>query len=281
MRFSEFVKKPIIISALIIALILGGLMLYSYTAAGNMTVFENVMGTVFSPLRKAGTAVGNFFSYNYARLTGYDDMVEENNNLRSMLSRAEFKLRQNESLARENEDLKNYLGLKDSHDDYQLVYASVTGRGAGNSDKVLIIDAGKRDGLSQGQLVMTNDGVVGVVSDVGTAFAEVTTVLDTEIAIGAMIVRTHDVAILEGSTRYQGEGKCVLSLLPNENSAQTGDTVQTSGLGHTYPKGLIIGTVDEVFGDEYSNSVTAVIKPTVDFDKVTSVMVITSFGGEK
>lgn len=266
---------------LIIALILGGLMLYSYASEGDMTVFQNVTGTVFSPFRKAGTAIGNFFSYNYGRLTGYDELVEENNTLRSQLSRAEFKLRQNEGLAKENEELKKYLGLKDSHDDYELVYASVTGRGAGNSDKVLIIDAGKRDGLSQGQLVMTNDGVVGVVSDVGSAFAEVTTVLDTEISIGAMIVRTHDVAILEGSTRYQGEGKCVLSLLPNENSAQVGDTVQTSGLGHTYPKGLIIGTVDEVFGDEYRNSVTAVIKPTVDFDEVTSVMIITSFGGQQ
>ena len=256
-------------------------MIYSYASEGDMTVFQNVTGTVFSPLRKAGTAIGNFISYNYGRLTGYDELVEENNNLRSQLSKAEFKLRQNEGIAKENEDLKKYLGLKDTHDDYELVYASVTGRGVGNSDKVLIIDAGKRDGLSQGQLVMTSDGVVGVVSDVGSAFAEVTTVLDTEISIGAMIVRTHDVAILEGSTRYQGEGKCVLSLLPNENSAQTGDTVQTSGLGHTYPKGLIIGTVDEVFADEYRNSVTAVIKPTVDFDKVTSVMVITSFGGEK
>ena len=281
MRISEFIKKPIIIFALVIALILGGLMIYSYASAGDMTVFQNVTGTVFSPLRKAGTAIGNFISYNYGRLTGYDELVEENNNLRSQLSKAEFKLRQNEGIAKENEDLKKYLGLKDTHDDYEFVYASVTGRGVGNSDKVLIIDAGKRDGLSQGQLVMTSDGVVGVVSDVGTAFAEVTTVLDTEISIGAMIVRTHDVAILEGSTRYQGEGKCVLSLLPNENSAQTGDTVQTSGLGHTYPKGLIIGTVDEVFADEYRNSVTAVIKPTVDFDKVTSVMVITSFGGEK
>lgn len=281
MRISEFVKKPIIIAALIIALILGGLMLYSYSSAGDMTVFQNVTGTVFAPFRKVGTAIGNFFSYNYGRLTGYDELVEENNNLRSQLSKAEFKLRQNESLAKENEDLKKYLGLKDMHDDYELVYANVTGRGVGNSDKVLIIDAGKRDGLTQGQIVMTNDGVVGVVSDVGTAFAEVTTVLDTDISIGAMIVRTHDIAILEGSTRYQGEGKCVLSLLPNANSAQTGDTVQTSGLGHTYPKGLIIGTVDEVFSDEYSNSVTAVIKPVVDFDEVTSVMVITSFGGDR
>ncbi|MBQ3592847.1 MAG: hypothetical protein II982_00610, partial [Clostridia bacterium] len=75
MRISEFVKKPIIIAVLIIALILGGLMLYSYASEGDMTVFQNVTGTVFSPFRKAGTAIGNFFSYNYGRLTGYDELV--------------------------------------------------------------------------------------------------------------------------------------------------------------------------------------------------------------
>lgn len=278
MKLIDFIKKPIVIIALVVALILGGLMAVSYATGGNMMLMQNVVGTVFSPIRGAGMAVKNFFTHNFDRLAHYDDLVEENKQLKEQLAQTQYQLREYEWLKTENDELKNYLGIKDNHDDFDFTYANITGRGAGNSDKVLIVDVGTRSGVEVGQMAVTSDGVVGVITNAGRTFAEITTLLDTDTSIGAMVVRTHDVGVVEGSARYQNDGRCVLGLLPNENSAQIQDLVQTSGVGHNYPKGLLIGTVSDVYKDDYDASYTAVVKPAVDFDSVTSVMIITSFG---
>ena len=56
-----------------------------------------------------------------------------------------------------------------------------------------------------------------------------------------------------------------------------GDTVETSGRGGVFPKGILIGTVESVQPEESGLSYYAVIKPFVSVDSVSSVSIITEY----
>ena len=70
------------------------------------------------------------------------------------------------------------------------------------------------------------------------------------------------------------EGKCKLNYVTNDTSLVVGDTVETSGLGGIYPKGILIGTVSEIKSDALGYSQYAIIDTAVDFERIREVMVI-------
>lgn len=277
MDFKDFFKQPIIIVLIIIAALLLSLMAYSLVSDGNMTFFQNAIGAVFSPLQKGATAVSNFVDKKLSYFTDFDDLKTENEELKSKLRQEKVDAERLEKLEQENKQLKNYLGLKDEHPDYELVYCDVVAREAGNFYSIFTIDRGTRSGIKLNDMVVTPDGVVGIVSQVGSDFAKVSTIIESTTAIGAVIVRSRDVAILEGDTTLANDGLCKLSLLQSIYSAQQGDVVQTSGIGGTFPKGLILGTVTKVYENADGATQNAVVEPAVNLNKISSVIVITDF----
>ena len=73
------------------------------------------------------------------------------------------------------------------------------------------------------------------------------------------------------------EGSLRLSYLTEDASIVIGDTVETSGAGGVFPKGVMIGTVESVLPEENGISYYAVLKPFVDVETVTNVSVVTAF----
>ena len=141
----------------------------------------------------------------------------------------------------------------------------------------LSLDKGLSHGVEVGDLVTTVDGMVGYVSEVYSNNCEVTTVVDVEMQCGALITRTRETAIAEGNYDLMAEGNLRLSYLTEDSSVVIGDTVETSGRGGLFPKGVMIGTVESVLPEENGISYYAVIKPFVNVDTVSSVSIVTDF----
>ena len=118
---------------------------------------------------------------------------------------------------------------------------------------------------------------MGVVSEVGTNWATVLTVIDTDIELGARIFRTSEVAVAEGDFTLMGQKRLKLSYLPPAASLLAGDYIVTSGLGGYYPSGLVIGTVSYVKTDDDGLAQYAIITPMTDLDSLTEVFVIKEF----
>ena len=70
-----------------------------------------------------------------------------------------------------------------------------------------------------------------------------TTILDTDSQLGALVFRTGEVTVAMGDLALMGQGKLKLSYLEGESSLINGDMIVTSGLGGYYPSGLVIGSV--------------------------------------
>ena len=65
--------------------------------------------------------------------------------------------------------------------------------------------------------------------------------------------------------------------LPADADVREGDRVLTSGLGSIYPRGLFVGEVESVSADPYSRTLTAVLKPRIDYSSLVKVMIIKDY----
>ena len=137
---------------------------------------------------------------------------------------------------------------------------------------------GSESGIQEGNCVVTSTGVlVGVVSEVGSHYSTVSTVIDTSMEMGGIITRTNAAGVLEGDFSLMQGGKLRLAYLPDEAQLVAGDEVLTSGRGDVYPSGLVVGQVEGVFNDASGMNRYAVVVPEVNLDTLVEVFVIKEF----
>ena len=155
--------------------------------------------------------------------------------------------------------------------------ASVIGRESGNYSTVYTLSKGTMHDIKVNMPVITEDGVVGYVTEVGPTWCRAVSIIETASAVGAYIERSGELGLIEGSYELRFEGKCRMIRLPADADVHEGDRVLTSGLGSIYPRGLFVGEVVSVDADPYSSTLTAVVQPKVDYSSLVKVMIIKDY----
>lgn len=241
----------------------------------------NLAEILTTPFRAASSAVAEWAQDRYDRAFRYDQMEQANEELRQRLAELEGLEREYQDAIREKERLEDLLGLAEERPELTYEDAQVTRRATSNWESNLTIDRGSEDGVAVDDCVIDQYGnLVGVVTETGSGWALVATVLDPGVELGGQIARTGDDAILEGDFTLMLEGKLKLSYLPEEAQLVSGDQVTTSGLGEIFPAGLLVGRVAGVFTEADGVSRYAQIEPAADLDSVRYVYVITDFGAQ-
>ena len=122
--------------------------------------------------------------------------------------------------------------------------------------------------------VITNEGLVGYVSQVGTYSSKVTSILDASSSFSAVASKTREQVIAKGDLSLKDENKITVTDIPLKVIYKSGDVFETSGMGNKYPKGITIGVVSEFVSKENPLENQAVIDVAVDFDRLERVAVI-------
>ena len=209
------------------------------------------------------------------------ETAQELERTKELLQEANDQLIEMEHYKNENEQYRQMLGIKAENEDFTFEPASVIARDHNDRFGSFIIDKGSYHGLTPRSPVITADGLVGIVSEVGLTQSKVITILDVKLNIGAVDVRSQDTGVVTGSVELAAQGQCQLTFLPRDSSVAVGDLVRTSGSdsGGLFPRDLVIGNVVEVTPDPSGLSLNAVIQPAADVGSVKDVFVITSFLG--
>ena len=192
----------------------------------------------------------------------------------------EAEIRQARDDSAENERLKELLGLQEERPDLteDIVLATITEHAVTNWAATLTISRGTNDGLEVGDCVIDETGaLVGTISAVGTNWATILTLVDTDTSLGAQVFRTGDLGVAQGDFSLMRENRLRLDYLPADCDLLGGDLVVTSGLGGFFPAGLVIGSVEELQMDDSGASSYAILAPAVDFSSLQQVVVIRSF----
>ena len=246
---------------------------------GRLSPQADVLGTVAAPFREAFTFVSNSISdFSDAFSDGNEAMID-NAELENELNSMREQLAEYEKALAENEFYKNYLEIKDNNPDYKFCPATLVSRDKKDPYKSFVINKGSVDGISDRDPVITDAGLVGYVTDVGTTTARVVTILSPDITLGALDNRTSDSGVLSGTLELAEKGQTKFYNLSRSCNVAIGDYVVTSGEG-IFPSGLLVGTVRSIGSDEYNTSIYAAVEPFVDIESVRNVMVITNFEGK-
>ena len=266
----------VLFAAAVIAVGLAFMSVFSNTSSP----LANVANVIASPFRSAYTAVADWFNDKQSYYQDNTALKEENAALKKQLAEMEAAIRQAEKDSAENERLKQLLGLQSQRPDLtsDLQAAMITEHTVTNWTSSLTIDKGTRHGLEVNDCVISETGAfVGLISEVGTNWATILTLVDTDTSLGAQVFRSGDLGLAQGNFSLMGENRLRLEYLPTDCSLLGGDLVVTSGLGGYYPAGLVIGSVTEVQQDDSGATSYAILAPAADFNALEEVFVIRSF----
>ena len=266
----------ILIAAILLALVTA---VVSALLGGTADPFSNLANILTTPVRNGINAVVNWTEEKYSDAFEQEQLKQENEELKKRVSELEEKEREYEAALQENERLRNVLELRPKERSFdELESAMVTARETSNWASTLTLSKGSAAGIAAGNCVITETGVlVGVVSEVGTNWCTVSTVINTDIEMGGIVTRTYSAGVLEGDFSLMSQGKLKLNYLPEGAQLVSGDEVLTSGKGDVYPSGLVVGQVEGVFTDPSGMTRYAVVTPDVDLSSLIEVFVIKDF----
>lgn len=274
---NEFFSKKTVVIILIAVLISLVLAILSAVSGGRISPVGSLINIISQPIQSASNSVTEYFSDRADRALRYEELEEENERLREELSVVKRALRENEAMTKENVELRAALGMRERDSSFVFEAAEIVAKNADNWTRSFTINKGSAAGIAPDNCVITSDGMVGYVSEVGATWATVTAITDTTMEASAIASRTRDVASAEGDFELMSEGLFRLSYLARNTQILAGDVIETSGVGGLFPKGIVLGSVVEVKNESHGISKYATVKPAVDLDRVNHVLVIKSF----
>ena len=260
------------ILGIVITIIILILIVIFSNGESNVSFFENAASKLVMPIQNGLTYLKNKISGNDTFFTDINKLEEENKQLQEKNSELEQSLRELENIKTENEMLKEYLNLTEKYGEYKTIPAYVINKDISNYSKTIVINVGKNDGIEEDMTVIADQGLVGHVVSVTDTTAKVQTIVDTASSVSSIMSSTEESIICKGTLDSTTELKAMY--IPTDYNIIQGDSIETSGLGGIYPKGIHIGTVKQVESTKNVTDRYAIIETAVNFDKLSTVLVI-------
>lgn len=249
-----------------------------FSMMGYRSLSRDMVGIITTPFRWVGTGIGNAFEGFGRFFTSVEKVNEENEALREENRLLLEELERVKILEEENKRLREYLGMKTKYPSFTFEEGMVLSRSSGNYVTGYTLNRGTLHGVDVNMAVVTNEGVIGFVSEVGSTWCKVSTILESESSVGAYIPRSGDVGIICGDLTLGREGYCKFSYVESDADIQVGDRILSSGIASFYPPDLSIGVVESIQIDEYSRTTTATVRPAVDFESLKYMLIVTGYG---
>ena len=261
-------RKGGIVGIIITIIILIMLVIFSNVNSEKITSIENVASTIVMPIENGLTYLKNKINNNDKFFQNVNELKTENESLKQKNSELEQQLREYEIMKNENDQLKQQLNLAEKYGEYKTVPGTIISRDISNYSKTLVINIGSDNGIKEKMTVFGMNPPACEVAYQWEMFG------DSASATSCIASTTRDTMICKGTI----ENKSVLSASNIDTNARIiqGDSVETSGLGGIYLKGIHVGKIKKVNEGSNKTDSYATIETAVDFEKLENVLVITN-----
>ncbi|MCI9063011.1 MAG: rod shape-determining protein MreC [Clostridia bacterium] len=267
-------KRYGILGIIVTIIILILLFTLTNTENSNLSYIENLANKLVMPIQNGMTYLKNKVNGNSSFFINVDHLKEENDGLQQRNSELEEKLRELETVKAENETLKQYLNLTKKYTDYKTVPADVINRDISNYSKTIVINVGTNDGIKENMTVIAAEGLVGHVIAVTDTTAKVETIIDSSSSTSCLLSTSRDSIVCKGVLNDKKHIKAMY--IATDATVSQGDTIETSGLGGIYQKGIYVGTISKVENSTDLTNRYALVELAVNFDKLETVLVVTN-----
>ena len=272
--------KHLFSTKLRVVLVIALLLAVGLTVLSNLTgltVGELMVQGVLTPLRTAASKLTDQAEQMYSYIFRYETLSAENEALKQQLAKMEDAAREADAMARELERLRQLLGLKEDNPDYKLVDGYIIGRDSVDWNSTLTINRGSDAGIQSGMCAITANGeVVGLVTQVGSNYAVIKTILDSSLQISATVASSGYSGMVLGGYSTGLEEMLRMEYLPSTAILKNGEQVVTSG-STVYPRNLVLGSVVDAAYTEIGVAKYAILKPAAQLTNLEQVFIITEF----
>jgi len=222
---------------------------------------QDGVGKVFGPITTSWSAI-----------TEYDELEEENAQLRAELDGLRA-----EQITNSNAEQELAAILTELDIEYLGGIPRTTARTVGQignfSSYSVEIDKGSNDGIAVQMPAVTSGGLIGQVIEVGANRSRIGLLTDPEFNVGVRLVGLDEIALASGNG--EGEPLVVDSGVDPETVVEVGTSAVTSGIfGSLYPPDIPVGLVSDVSVDETTLNQVLLITPTADVENLTFVTVL-------
>ena len=235
---------------------------------------RNAVGTFIIPLQNGLNRAGDFLNGRRASQKTVQELTLENEELREKVAN----LQEQNTILTENtielEKLRELYKLDQNYSYYGTVAANIISKDAGNWYDQFMINKGENDGIKVDMNVISDGGLVGIVTQTGPNWAQVRSIINDQSNVSAMVLLSSDNCIVSGDKTLQDQGKLKLSDLAIDADVSIGGKIVTSHISDKYLPGILIGYIDEIGEDQNHLMQTGYVLPVADFSHLEHVLVI-------
>lgn len=252
---------------LIIVILLIGILLFvpsRFLAPGRNMLFQ-----IVKPFSIAANFSVDRVALFFRNLSHLSSLGRENQTLIKENLALQSQLAILKEVQHENEILKNEMGFLKTKNEMKLIPANIIGRSMAGYLKTVIIDRGNKDGLKEGQAVISQGFLIGTLRDVWANTSEVILITDNNSLVPVVLQESRGTGLLRG-----GLGGLAVEDIPLNMPMNKGEQVVTSNLGGDIPAGILIGNVEEVISKEGEIFQKASVKSPIQFYFLEFVFVV-------
>jgi rod shape-determining protein MreC len=279
-RSAGALRRRLVVGVLVLLALVLITLSFRSESGGSVSGVQSAGATVLRPFAVATDRVAQPFrdAYNWSESLFHARseaarLRRENTRLRAIAIQNQFAIQENRSLRK----LLHYVGSASFPRDYKGLAAAVIGRPDGAFAQAIVVDVGSDRGVRVDDPVVTQDGLVGLVTKVTPRSSRIQLLTDQEAAASAIDVRTQAAGIVRHARGTRET--LVLDRVRKEDVIREGDTIVTAGwrangLSSVYPKGIPIGDVTSVGQTDTDFFQQVQIDPFVDFGALDAVLVL-------
>ena len=272
--FTNRVKTVLIIAVLLAVLlaVIGNLVGLAFP--------ETVVQGILAPIRTGASRLTDQAQQLYNYMFRYEALEAENEALKAQIAQMQESNRLADSISRENERLRELNKLLKANPDYELVDGYIITRSSTDWTSTITVDRGRVHGIEVGMVAITANGeVVGLVTEAGTNYCTIKTVLDSSLEISATIASSGYSGMVQGAYTSDLAGYLRMNYLPSSAVIRNRDQVVTAG-STVYPRNLILGYVVDAGLDDSSVAKYAIVEPATNIDQLEQVFILTNYDQE-
>ena len=269
----KLLKNKLTVTIIVLSVAFLGLIIFTFSR--DTKGLEGTAGDALNPLQRIAYTVNSGAKDFVDFFLNFSEVKEENKEITKENKDLQSELTEKSDLEAENDRLRALLDFKEQRDNYNYIATNIIGISGGGIIDGYTVDKGQNDGIEKGMVVIAANGLVGKVSTVESNWSIVQAIINENIKVGVMVESTREnTGILAGYKDNSNNNLVKVSNLPIDSTIKVGDKIITSGVGLLYPKEIQVGEVLSVEEDRVSVMKTAIVKPTVDFNKLEELFIV-------
>lgn len=268
--------KYFVIGIIVLFIILMGITAHSLDEDRKLNFFEKTIKDSVTFVEKIFYAPIGFVKEKVEMFTETKDLYKKYTKLKEKVEKTDLYYAQIEELQKEVTELKSALELNSTLSEYSYINATVVNRNVGYWYNTFTIDKGSKNGVKEGDAVITNEGLIGKIVNVSNFSSTVKLLTSDEIS------NKISIKIISGDKKYYGllvgydVDKNIYRVegITESDKIKEGDIVTTTGLTDYFPSGILIGHVAKIVKDEYDLNSIIEITPSVSFNDISIVTIL-------